>query len=160
MGLFTLSAAGAVKDTFEKNKEKIDAIPIDEEVKAADDIAQKENDAYSKATVWSNVPLWAKIALILSVASMIACCGMLVAFNTHCFAEYDLMYTISEHLGGKWYNLVKPLGRYAMMLIVVSYLFLKVFQGWASGETSTILKNSSPSDETKPLYDSENPRYT
>jgi len=73
MGLFTLSAAGAVKDTFEKNKEKIDAIPIDEEVKAADDIAQKENDAYSKATVWSNVPLWAKIALILSVASMIAC---------------------------------------------------------------------------------------
>jgi len=100
------------------------------------------------------------------------------------------MYTISEHLGGKWYNLVKPLGRYAMMLIVVSYLFLKVFQGWASvcsvktcvelpvialvasfahqylkhlisqGETSTILKNSSPSDETKPLYDSENPRYT
>lgn len=132
MGFFTLSAANAVKDTFENSKDEIDAIPFDEEVKAADEIAQQKSAAYSTAVVWSKVPAWAKMSLLLSVGSMIVCVYLLAMFNTQCFAEYDLMYTISDHLGGQWHNLVKPLGRYALLCIVISHVFLFIFQTWAS----------------------------
>ena len=92
---------------------------------------------------------------------MIACCFLLVGYNTQCFAEYDLMYTISEHLGGKWYNLVLPLGRVALLLTVVSYAFLSIFQTWAKRETKKILlAQSASADESKPLTDTEAPTYT
>ena len=93
LGVFTLSAAATVKATFDTSKEAIEAIPIDEEVRAADEVKEKENDAYNKAVVWSAVPLWAKSSLLLAVGSMIACCAMLVGFSTSCFADYDLMFT-------------------------------------------------------------------
>lgn len=132
MGIFTLSAANAVKETFEKNKDKIDAIPLDEEVKMADEVAERKANAYSKAVVWSNVPFCAKVSLILSVITMILCVFMLALFTAQCFEDYDLMYTIDEHLGGKWHNLVKPMGRYALLLMLISYLFLYAFQSWAA----------------------------
>lgn len=153
MFFFMMQAAGAVKDTFQKKREEIDAIPLDEEVQKADELAAKQSAAYSQAIAWEEVPLWAKTCLILAVASMIACCILLVGFNTSCFVEYDLMYTINEHLGGKWYNLVKPLGRIALLLTVVSYAFLKAFQTWAQHAAAKILE-SSESGETKPLLHS------
>lgn len=117
--------------TFQNQREKINAIPIDEEVNKADELVQKQSSAYTQAVAWQNVPVWAKLCLILAVLCMVACCSLLVGFNTQCFAEYDLMYTILEHLGGKWYNLVRPLGRYALLLTVVAFVFLNAFQTWA-----------------------------
>lgn len=135
MLFFMMAAAGAVKDTFENRRDEIEAIAIDEEVKRADDLTAKRTVAYDQAVVWQNVPLWAKLCLVLSVGCMITCCLLLVGFNTLCFAEYDLMYTIGEHLGGKWYNLVRPLGRIALLLTLVSYIFLQMFQLWAKVRT-------------------------
>ena len=132
MVTFMMLAATAVKETVEKQKDKMEAIPIDEAVKQADDLALQKTEAYSHAVVWSNVPVWAKLSLLLATASMICCFFLLVGFNAHCFTEYDLMYTISEHLGGKWYNLVRPLGRYALLLIVVATVLLGIFKAWAS----------------------------
>lgn len=187
MFFFMLSAAGAVKDTFQNHREQIEAIPIDEEVREADALARKRNAAYTEAVAWENVPVWAKFCLVLAVLCSIGYCYLLAGFNTQCFAEYDLMYTISEHLGGKWYNLVRPLGRYALILTVAAFVFLKAFQFWAvvshrriflvSGtsswhysltvrvvqmiqrEAETIMKETG-SGEAKPLTDTEAPRYT
>lgn len=129
---FMMLAAAAVKETVEKQKDKMEAIPIDEEVKEADDLAVQKSEAYSQAVVWTNVPIIAKLCLLMATASMIGCFFLLVGFNTHCFTEYDLMYTISEHLGGKWYNLVRPLGRFALLLIVIATILLAAFKAWAS----------------------------
>lgn len=158
MFFFMMAAASAVKDTFETEREAIEAIPVDEEVKKADSLAQQRNVAYQRAIVWVNVPIWAKACLILAVATVIGCCFLLVGYSSQCFAEYDLMYTISENLGGKWYNLVLPLGRIALLLTVVSYVCLSIFQSWASHETEHILE-SVESEEGMRLLDTEAPNY-
>ena len=118
----------------------MDTIPIDEEVKQADDLAVQKSEAYSQAVVWTNVPILAKLCLLMATASMIGCFFLLVGFNTYCFTEYDLMYTISEHLGGKWYNLVRPLGRYALLLIVVATVLLAAFKAWATVSSMSVVR--------------------
>ena len=125
-------AAAAVKETVETQKDKIDAIPLDEAVKEADDLAIKKRDAYTQAIVWTNIPMLVKLCLLKATAAMIGCFSLLALFNAQCFAEYDLMYTISEHLGGKWHNLVRPLGWYAMILLGIATVFLALFQVWAA----------------------------
>ncbi len=132
MFYFTLSAATAVKNTLENDQDKIDAIPLDEEVKKADEELEKKNSVYSRVTVWNAVPLVMKAILILALLSMMGCCYLLVVFNNQCFREYDLMYTISQNLGGKWTNIVLPLGRLALLLFAISYGFLYAFESWAT----------------------------
>ena len=145
MFTFMMLAAGAVKDTFDNDKDKIDAIPIDEEVQKADDLAAAKAEAYTEAVAWTNVPIWAKTSLVLAVTCMILCVLLLANFNTRCFAEYDLMYTIEEHLDGKWHNLILPLGWYALLLTVIATFFLTIFSTWAgvSADHEPVLVNAS-----------------
>ena len=132
MFYFTLSAAAAVKDTLAKDKQVIDAIPIDEAVKEADAEVEKRSVVYRRATIWSDVPFVMKSVLILAVLAMMGCCYLLVLFNSQCFREYDLMYTIREHLEGQWTNIVEPLGRVALLLFASAYALLYVFEKWAT----------------------------
>jgi len=132
MFYFTISAAGAVKKTLERDKEIIDAIPIDESVREADAETARKNIFYSRATVWSSVPFAMKFILIMSLLTMMGCCYLLVIFNSLCFSEYDLMYTIREHLGGNWTNIVLPLGRLSLLLFAIAYSLLYTFESWAT----------------------------
>lgn len=136
---FMMLAAGAVKETFDKRRDEIDAIPIDEEVQKADDMAAKKEEAYSEAVAWANVPIWAKLSLISAVGCMISCFFILSRFSEQCFAEYDLMYTIDEHLDGQWHNLVLPLGWYALLLTGIATVFLVIFKSWAGVSAPIIL---------------------
>ena len=132
MMYFSLSAATSVKICLDKNKNEINAIPIDEAVEQADELSRKKQDIYRRVTVWNAIPLILKVVLIFSVLAMMGCCYMLVIFNSQCFEEYDLLFTISENLGGKWTNIVLPLGRIALLLFGISYLFLYTFESWAT----------------------------
>ena len=129
---FSLSAAGAVKDTLQNEKEKIDSIPLDEAVRKADEEKERKNDIYRRITAWNSLPLLFKVLILLAVLAMMACCYLLVIFNTQCFREYDLMYTIRQNLGGNWTNIMLPLGRIALLLFVISYALLYMFESWAT----------------------------
>merc|ERR1712156_349254 len=139
MFYFTLAAASAVKDTLENEKESIESIPIDEAVKEADEEATKKATYYQRATVWSDVPFAMKFILVLAVLAMIGCCYLLVIFNSQCFQEYDLMYTIQDDLGGDWTNIVLPLGRIALLLFAISYALLFLFESWATSKASALM---------------------
>lgn len=155
---FNLAAAGAVKDTLAKDKDIIDAIPLDDEVAKADAEAQKKSIVYRRVTVWSNVPFFTKCCLVLSVLLMMACCYLLVIFNSKCFKEYDLMYTIGEHLGGQWTNIVLPLGRVALLLFVSSWALLYSFTAWAKGKANIEIK-AMDENEAESLTDTKVPNY-
>lgn len=152
----TIAAAGAVTSTIESRKEEIEALDYDEEVKKADEDAEKNAVFRKRVVVWSNVPIFFKLCLILSVLCMMACCYILVIFPKQSFEAYDLMYTISEHLGGQWMNIVKPLGRKALLLFCVSILFFHFFSAWASRETKKAIESSKSSESEALKKSSEN----
>jgi len=155
---FTFAAAGSIQDTLENDAEELATFELDQEVAEADAKAKKYGAAYDKVVIWGNVPFLIKMILISSAYLMLSCCYLLVIFGPLCFEDYDLMYTISENLGGDWKNLVLPLGRTALNLFAVSILSLLIFRSWAKSETTKALDLSIP-DEEKPLKGSEVKNY-
>jgi len=124
-------AAYLLEQTVSNRQSELDAIPIDEEVKAADEKNEAIQQAYDDVTQWESLPTWAKGLLSSSLVTMITCCYMVQLFADKCFREYQLTYTIAQHLDGDWKNLVRPLGIMANILLLVSILLLYVFRSWA-----------------------------
>eukprot|EP00979_Chaetoceros_neogracilis_P011447 scaffold2828_cov224-Chaetoceros_neogracile.AAC.5 len=124
-------AAYLLEQTVSNRQDELDAIPIDEEVKAADEQNEAIQQAYDEVTQWESLPTWAKGLLTSSVVTMITCCYMVQLFADLCFREYQLTYTIAQHLDGDWKNLVRPLGIVANILLIVSIFLLYVFRSWA-----------------------------
>ena len=125
-------AAFFLERTATLRKEEVEAIPIDEEVKEADERDEAFNKAYEEVTTWDKVPILAKLTLLLSLTSMMMCSYMVQLFSTDCFAEYELTYTIDTHLDGSWLHIVKPLGSLAMIFFLVSLILYYCFYVWAS----------------------------
>jgi hypothetical protein len=131
-------AAYYLEQVVSNEADELDKIPIDEEVKEADAQGEKVNDAYTEITEWSSLPLWSKTLLLLSLITMIASCYLVQFFMSQCFTEYQLTYTIEEHLDGDWKKLVKPLGVVANGLLLASCFFLYIFRSWAMVSSTNI----------------------
>jgi hypothetical protein len=151
----TFAAAGAVASTVKDRKKEIDALDYDEDVKKADEESAKVAVFRKRVVVWSNVPIFFKLCLILSVLFMMACCYILVIFSKQSFRDYDLMFTIDEHLEGNWMNVVKPLGRKALLFFFVSIVFFQMFSMWASRETEKAMEASKSAESDALVQSSE-----
>ena len=135
-------AAYYLEQTVSTRGEELEAIPIDEEVREADEKDEAISNAYNQVTEWSLLPLWSKFVLGSSLATMIASCYLVQLFADKCFTEYQLTYTIDEHLDGDWKNLVKPLGIVANILLLVSCLLLYIFRSWAMVSAQNEISNN------------------
>mmetsp|Transcript_16023 Transcript_16023/g.30228 ORF Transcript_16023/g.30228 Transcript_16023/m.30228 type:complete len:866 (-) Transcript_16023:328-2925(-) len=124
-------AAYFLEDAVSTRKSELEAIPIDEEVKAADERDEAIVHAYEEVTQWGSLPTLAKSCLTMSLISMIASCYMVQLFADQCFREYQLTYTIEQHLDGDWKNIVKPLGIVANILFLFSLILLYLYRSWA-----------------------------
>ena len=131
-------AAYYLEQTASQRTEELDAIEVDEEVKVLEDKEKHLNECYREVTQWPKVPLMAKLTLQLSLATMVTCCYMVQLFSGACFADYQLTYTIDEHLDGDWKNLILPLGRVAILLFLISLLLLWAFYSWAHCEAKKL----------------------
>lgn len=116
--------------------QELEDLPIDEEVKEADDKLEEQNKAYSEVTQWHRVPVLAKFILYLSLICMMISCYLVQLFSDDCFTEYQLTYTIDQHLDGEWSNIVKPLGLKALILFAVSVVLLQIFTTWAKNKVT------------------------
>ena len=131
-------AAYYLEQTASQRTEELDAIEVDEEVEVLEDKEKHLNQCYREVTQWPKVPLMAKLTLQLSLATMVCCCYMVQLFSGACFAEYQLTYTIDEHLDGDWKNLILPLGRVAILLFLVSMVLLWAFYSWAQCKAKSL----------------------
>lgn len=148
-----ISAAFYLEKVSETYEEELEAMPYDEEVRESEIAAEERKKAYTEVTKWHTVPLWAKTTLILSLTTMITCCYMVQIFQDSCFAEYALTYTIKENLEGDWTKLVLPLGRIALILFVISMVFLNIFTTWATRKAKKYLNGSVISPENISEHD-------
>mmetsp|Transcript_20090 Transcript_20090/g.29612 ORF Transcript_20090/g.29612 Transcript_20090/m.29612 type:complete len:857 (+) Transcript_20090:192-2762(+) len=129
-------AAYFLEQTVTTRQDELDAMPIDQEVKDADERGEAIDTAYDEVTQWRSLPALAKGVLGASLATMITSCYMVQLFADLCFTEYQLTYTIEQHLDGDWKNLVKPLGIVANCLLLGSVVLLYGFRSWAMRKAS------------------------
>jgi len=139
-----LSAAYYLQNTTTTKAEELSKLPYDKEVQEADEKDAHRLQVYAEVTQWERVPLLVKWTLTLAVATMSAGCYMVLLLSTHCFAEYELTYTIQDHLEGNVFNFVKPLGWVSIGLFVFASILLSVFNLWANRKAKKVL--SQPED--------------
>eukprot|EP00526_Cylindrotheca_closterium_P000029 CAMPEP_0113654782 /NCGR_PEP_ID=MMETSP0017_2-20120614/29338_1 /TAXON_ID=2856 /ORGANISM="Cylindrotheca closterium" /LENGTH=872 /DNA_ID=CAMNT_0000567949 /DNA_START=1 /DNA_END=2619 /DNA_ORIENTATION=+ /assembly_acc=CAM_ASM_000147 len=145
-----LTAAYFLEQTSSTRGDEIAALEVDKEVKELEDKDRRFNECYKEATKWADLPTLPKTILTLAVVSMIFACYLVQLFSTDCFAEYQLTYTIEEHLDGNWLNLILPLGRIANLLFFVSCGLLFAYMLWVTRAAKEILKDGVVDDAHTP----------
>jgi len=136
-----LYAASYIEKALSERKEDLDRIPIDEEVKNADERDKANNEAYLKVIQWGSLPVLAKIVLVLALFSMICSCYLVQFFGERCFKIYKLTYTIQDHLGGNVLNLVKREGWISLTMFLLSCILISIFTIWAKKKAANTLSS-------------------
>jgi hypothetical protein len=112
-------------------KDEIDAMPLDEEVRIADEAAAVRKLRYAAATEWSVQPCFAKFLLILATFLMVICCYIVQLVP--CFEPYELTSRIRTLPGGKWYNLIIwPQGFVAIAFFCASFFVFVIYNKWST----------------------------
>jgi hypothetical protein len=132
-------AAYFLERVIAEKQEELEQIPIDEEVKQADERDEAHREAFEEISRWDRLPALAKCTLSLSLACMIISCYLVQLFAGECFRDYQLTYTIETHLDGDWRTLTKPLGVLANILLASSVMLLIAFNTWANVSLVLIL---------------------
>ena len=121
-------AAYYLEQAADKRIEEIEGIPIDEEVKEADEKAENLKNCYRDVTQWGALPWFAKWYIRISLTCIVTSSYMVQLFSSQCFLSYSLTDSIDENLNGNAANLFLPLGWAAVILFMLSCLFLILFQ--------------------------------
>jgi len=131
-----LVATFYIEFTTSECADELALVPIDEEVKKADERDLAANKCYSDVTQWHLVPLSRKIMLQASLACIVASTYMSLLIPEFCFEVHGLTDTIGENLGGQWYKIIKPLGWVVLGLFIASMCFLQLFTSWGKGKAA------------------------
>eukprot|EP00804_Cyclotella_cryptica_P010313 CCRYP_012242-RA/>CCRYP_012242-RA protein AED:0.10 eAED:0.10 QI:0/0.84/0.75/1/0.73/0.55/20/4684/1413 len=160
-------AAYYLERAADKRVDEIESIPIDEEVKEADEKAEHLKNCYREVTQWVALPWFAKWYLRISLGCIVTSSYMVQLFSSLCFTPYSLTDSIDENLNGNAANLFLPLGWVAVSLFMLSCVFLILFQRrghrkarmLANGATVAVLNDELASSRRRSsLNSSSDPR--
>jgi hypothetical protein len=120
-----------IEDTSSMEEEELLKYENDPEVEAAEKAAALKRERERIFTDWHKaVPLPMKLNLIMAV---VLSAGASYAFNFlggSCFIPFQVTDSIEEKLGNSALNMILPMGRFAVLALVVSYINLQVFSFW------------------------------
>jgi len=132
-----------------ERKEELEAIPIDQEVKDADDKIAESEQIYLEVTRWDRLPVFIKFSLGVSFVIIVLSCYVGFFLSTRCFVEYTLNDSIDRKLDGSFWNLFKwPAGWAVMIMFGISSVFYLVYYCWAKMKTKKVLLEKN--DEEAP----------
>eukprot|EP00546_Thalassionema_frauenfeldii_P009974 CAMPEP_0178923206 /NCGR_PEP_ID=MMETSP0786-20121207/16588_1 /TAXON_ID=186022 /ORGANISM="Thalassionema frauenfeldii, Strain CCMP 1798" /LENGTH=256 /DNA_ID=CAMNT_0020597671 /DNA_START=333 /DNA_END=1099 /DNA_ORIENTATION=+ len=107
-------------------------VPLDAQVHEEDQLSQLRQETFDAATEWKKLPWPLQLAVGLSVVLYTVAYHLWLFWDEQCFVEYQLSYTIQEHLDGNVLNFVLPLGWWSMGLALLAGLLQGfVFGVWA-----------------------------
>jgi len=149
-----MSAAFYLQKAGISHKDELEAMPIDEEVKAAEDKGEEIRKAYKEVINWSALPHIPKVMLCLSLISITTSCYMVQLLQDDCFAKYELSYTIEDNLDGDWKNFVLPLGQLAILLFFLSIMLLWCFTLWAKRKALAIISPENDQENLRSMNES------
>jgi len=133
-----VASAYFIEDTAEKHREELEQLPRDEEVDAQDAVKEEKSRVFNEVTAWKpaedtayTMPLWMRANLVLGAGLQVVTCYVAQFFASRCFVPFQMTDSIEEDLDGDWTRVVRPLGRFILLLWCVSVLNLLLFRFWA-----------------------------
>jgi len=145
--IFLRKAVSCIETTLKERAEEIRAIPIDEDVKNADDKEEETKEILLEVSRWHSLPLWVKSAKLFSVLNIEASFYTLFLFTNESFVDFAQNDSIEEKLDADVLSLVKPLGWISLFMFGLSSFSCIIFKFWAKKEAAKVLLNIYDSEE-------------
>ena len=125
-----------VFDCSDKNREELEAMPDDEEVKAAEEVSERDAVMYKAATDWkTKVPGNIKIVLIIGAILNGTFVFLGALLGSKCWVSVDVADPISgPPLYGDWFAWIQPTGYIALGIYFVGVFFMRGFQSWGQAQ--------------------------
>mmetsp|Transcript_9953 Transcript_9953/g.20302 ORF Transcript_9953/g.20302 Transcript_9953/m.20302 type:complete len:845 (-) Transcript_9953:102-2636(-) len=136
-----LMAAYYLEKAVNEEKDALEAIPIDQEVKEADDKAAKKAKIFHDVTKWGILPRFMKAFLLSALSFMIISCYLTMVFSTNCFEPFEMTSKVADLPGGKAMNLFKGGGWIAISLFALSTIQVQIFNKWANKRVAVYEKD-------------------
>ena len=116
-------------------KDELDDVPIDEEVRAADDADAERRRRLAANTRWARVPGTWRAALAAATVFMTASSYLCTYWSSDCFREFAIDDSVAKRLG-HWSRILKPPGVFALALFTASCVIHGAFHfGWFRHQT-------------------------
>ena len=116
-------------------KDELDDVPIDEEVRAADDADAERRRRLAANTRWARVPGSWRAALAAATVFMTASSYLCTYWSSDCFREFAIDDSVAKRLG-HWSRILKPPGVFALALFTASCVIHGAFHfGWFRHQT-------------------------
>ncbi|KAH8047840.1 hypothetical protein JL722_12861 [Aureococcus anophagefferens] len=127
-------------------KDELDDVPIDEEVRAADDADAERRRRLAANTRWARVPGSWRAALAAATVFMTASSYLCTYWSSDCFREFAIDDSVAKRLG-HWSRILKPPGVFALALFTVSCVIHGAFHfGWFRHQTHATAADGGDGD--------------
>ena len=127
-------------------KDELDDVPIDEEVRAADDADAERRRRLAANTRWARVPGTWRAALAAATVFMTASSYLCTYWSSDCFREFAIDDSVAKRLG-HWSRILKPPGVFALALFTVSCVIHGAFHfGWFRHQTHATADDGDGAD--------------
>ena len=127
-------------------KDELDDVPIDEEVRAADDADAERRRRLAANTRWARVPGTWRAALGAATVFMTASSYLCTYWSSDCFREFAIDDSVAKRLG-HWSRILKPPGVFALALFTASCVIHGAFHfGWFRHQTHATADDGDGAD--------------
>ena len=127
-------------------KDELDDVPIDEEVRAADDADAERRRRLAANTRWARVPGTWRAALAAATVFMTASSYLCTYWSSDCFREFAIDDSVAKRLG-HWSRILKPPGVFALALFTASCVIHGAFHfGWFRHQTHATADDGDGAD--------------
>jgi len=126
----TICAVGAftaVGRTMSQRKSELEGMDYDEAVREADLILARKKSMFYEVNSWRNLSFTAKFFLGLSFLFMAGSVYLNIFAGSLLFEYWEITYTIKKNLNRNVFNFFNPLGWLDLGLLLLSLVFLKIF---------------------------------
>ena len=136
--------------------DEIAAMPIDEEVREAEEESARKKAVYMRATAWKHVPSLQRLFLIGGACMMTASCVLFSFQGSKCFEAVKVsMDVYASPLCGSLIKLVKPLGWVGIALQGGGLLCIFAFNNWAGARLKNFVDDGGPASPSTAAVDNQ-----
>jgi len=130
-----------IERAMEEEKEALDEMPYDEEVRKADENEEKRRLMYLEVTKWQHLKFgWRSLMIIANVA-MCFSCYLVMGASSLCFKKFTMKDNIERDLDNRAFSLIKFWGWMAILAFVFATVLLYIFDKWSNRKTAKAMED-------------------
>jgi len=140
-----------IEKAMEEEKEALEKMPYDEEVREAEENEEQRKLMYREITKWQHLGVGWRSLMIIANISMSFSCYLVMGASAMCFEKFTMKDNIEDDLPNGAMSLIKFWGWMAILAFTFATILLYIFDKWSNLKTDKAMKQLGHSGMKKTL---------